>query len=140
MSPTMTLTFSSQTGPPSPSPVPALNSTSNSTVLSANAAQSVMIVALPAAIVIAILAIVLVLSFARLPARLQPPHLTQQLEAAAAHPGKAEAPLQPLFREMPVVLLQPDQQILIGKRLSAPSSPESLHFADQEIYIVVLQP
>ena len=68
-------------------------------------------VALPAAIIVAILAIVLVLSYMRLPPRLQLPHLRQQLEAPAPQPGKAEAPLQPLFREMPVVLLQQDQQV-----------------------------
>ena len=68
-------------------------------------------VALPAAIIVAILAIVLVFSYMRLPARLQLPHLAQQREVAAAQPGKTEAPLQPLFREMPVVLLQPDQQV-----------------------------
>ena len=45
MSPTMTLIFSPQSGPPSPSPAPVLssNSTGSSSVLSANAAQSVMI-------------------------------------------------------------------------------------------------
>ena len=65
-------------------------------------------VAVPAAIIVAILAIVIVLSYAKLPQRLL--HLAQQQEAAAL-PGKAEAPLEPLFREMPVVLLQQNQQV-----------------------------
>ena len=87
------------------------NSLCNARLQACTEAKAANAATIPAALILAALAVVLVLSKAKLPPFLQ--QLAQQ-PAAAAQSEKAEVPLQPLFREMPVVVLEPDQQVWLS--------------------------